>query len=113
MTNAKSHPGVESELNTKLITEGKMTSSSVPLRRAVTLALAVSGAMMCGHSWAADADQANANAEGSAELEEIIVTAEKRSENIQDVPISVIAVSAQALQDAGVKDIKDLQTLTP
>jgi iron complex outermembrane receptor protein len=113
MTNAKSHPGVESELNTKLITEGKMTSSSVPLRRAVTLALAVSGAMMCGHSWAADADQANANAEGSAELEEIIVTAEKRSENIQDVPISVIAVSAQALQDAGVKDIHDLQTLTP
>jgi iron complex outermembrane receptor protein len=88
-----------------------MTSSTVPLRRAVAIALAVSGAMTGGYAWSAD--QSGANAGGSAELEEIIVTAEKRSENIQDVPISVIAVSAQQLQDAGVKDIKDLQTLTP
>jgi iron complex outermembrane receptor protein len=90
-----------------------MTSSSLPLRRAVTLALAISGAMACGHSWAAAADEANADNGGSPELAEIIVTAEKRSENIQDVPVSVIAVSSQALQDAGVKNISDLQTLTP
>lgn len=88
-----------------------MTSSNVPLRRAVTLALAISGAMASGYAFSAD--NANANASAAPELEEIIVTAEKRSENIQDVPISVIAVSAQQLKDAGVKDIKDLQTLTP
>ena len=46
-------------------------------------------------------------------LTEIIVTAEKRQENIQDVPISVMALSGQELQDAGVKDIKNLQVLTP
>ena len=46
-------------------------------------------------------------------LTEIIVTAQKRQENIQDVPISVMAVSGQQLQDAGVKDIKNLQVLTP
>src|SRR5580704_12307032 len=90
-----------------------MTSSSVPLRRAITLALAISGAMAGGHAWSAAADEANANAGGAPELEEIIVTAEKRAENIQDVPIAVIAVSSQQLKDAGVKDIKDLQTLTP
>jgi iron complex outermembrane recepter protein len=87
-----------------------MTSSSLPLRRAVTLALAISGAMASGYAFSAD--EANAGA-SAPELEEIIVTAEKRSENLQDVPISVIAVSAQALQDAGVKSIGDLQTLTP
>ena len=46
-------------------------------------------------------------------LTEIIVTAQKRQENIQDVPISVMALSGQELQDAGVKDIKNLQVLTP
>jgi iron complex outermembrane recepter protein len=87
-----------------------MTSSSLPLRRAVTLALAISGAMASGYAFSAD----EANAGSSApELEEIIVTAEKRSENLQDVPISIIAVSSQQLKDAGVKDIKDLQALTP
>ena len=46
-------------------------------------------------------------------MAEIIVTAQKRSENIQDVPISVIALSAQQLQDSGVTDIKNLTVLTP
>jgi iron complex outermembrane receptor protein len=46
-------------------------------------------------------------------LTEIIVTAQKRLENIQDVPVSVMALSGQELQDAGVKDIKNLQVLTP
>ena len=46
-------------------------------------------------------------------LTEIIVTAQKRQENIQDVPVSVMALSGQQLQDAGVKDIKNLQVLTP
>src|SRR5580698_4941881 len=46
-------------------------------------------------------------------LTEIIVTAQKRLENIQDVPVAVMALSGQELQDAGVKDIKNLQVLTP
>ena len=44
---------------------------------------------------------------------EIIVTAQKRSQNLQDVPIVVTTVSRQLLQDTGVKDIKDLTLLTP
>jgi iron complex outermembrane receptor protein len=46
-------------------------------------------------------------------LEEIIVTAEKRSENLQDVPISVVALSAQQIKDAGITDIRNLAILTP
>ncbi|HWW20412.1 MAG TPA: TonB-dependent receptor plug domain-containing protein, partial [Steroidobacteraceae bacterium] len=119
MTDANSDNGVESlaiwrgavASKTKLTMEGSMKSSSVPLRRAVTLALAISGAMASGYAWSAG--EANANTNASPELDEVIVTAEKRSENLQDVPISVIAVSSQQLKDAGVKDIKDLQTLTP
>ncbi len=46
-------------------------------------------------------------------INEVIVTAQKREQNLQDVPIVVTAVSAQLLQDTGVKDIKDLTILTP
>src|SRR5271165_4253386 len=83
-----------------------MTNPSAPGRRLVALTLAVSCAVGSGLSRAQEA--ANPPA-----LAEIIVTAQKRSENIQNVPISVIALSAQQLQDSGVTDIKSLTVLTP
>ncbi len=49
----------------------------------------------------------------STQVEEIIVTAQKREQSLQDVPIVVSVVSGQQLQDAGVRDVKDLQVLTP
>ena len=46
-------------------------------------------------------------------IDEIVVTAQKRTQSLQDVPIVVTAVNAQHLQDAGVRDIKDLTVVTP
>ena len=46
-------------------------------------------------------------------MDEVVVTAQKRAENVQDVPIVVTAISRQLLQDTGVRDIKDLTFLTP
>jgi outer membrane receptor protein involved in Fe transport len=46
-------------------------------------------------------------------LDTLVVTAQKREEALQDVPIMVTALSQEALQDAGVRDIKDLQTMVP
>jgi iron complex outermembrane receptor protein len=54
-----------------------------------------------------------AGAADSDKLEEVVITAQKRSENIQDVPIAVTAFTAQALQDKGVVDIHGLANLTP
>ncbi|MFC6977432.1 TonB-dependent receptor plug domain-containing protein [Microbulbifer taiwanensis] len=47
------------------------------------------------------------------ELEEVVVTAQKREQNLQDVPVAVTAVSGEQLQEAVIKDIFDLQTNTP
>jgi iron complex outermembrane receptor protein len=47
------------------------------------------------------------------ELEEITVTAMRREESLQDVPISVTALSAQALTDAGISEAMDLAIQTP
>jgi len=44
---------------------------------------------------------------------EIIVTAQKREQRLQDVPVTVTVATKQVLDDAGVEDIKDLQLLTP
>lgn len=49
----------------------------------------------------------------AAQLEEIIVTAQKRSENIMDVPISIAAFSADALDKSNVTSTDDLQTVVP
>jgi iron complex outermembrane recepter protein len=46
-------------------------------------------------------------------VDEIIVTAQKREQSLQDVPIVVTSLSQQVLEDAGVRDIKDMQILTP
>ena len=46
-------------------------------------------------------------------LEEIVVTAQKREENVQSVPISISAVSSQELQNRSVTQLSDLQSATP
>jgi len=46
-------------------------------------------------------------------LEEIVVTARKRDENIYEIPVSVSAFSDAALQQAGIDNAQDLSNITP
>jgi iron complex outermembrane receptor protein len=46
-------------------------------------------------------------------VEEVIVTAQRRTEKLQDVPISITAVSGATLEKSGVQSFRDLQTLAP
>jgi outer membrane receptor protein involved in Fe transport len=54
-----------------------------------------------------------ADAASGTELTEVVVTAQKREQNLQEVPIAVIALSGQQLHDAGVSDLKNMTALTP
>lgn len=49
----------------------------------------------------------------SAGVDEIVVTAERRSQNLQDVPMSIQAFSAESLAKSGTGSNMDLQTQTP
>ena len=52
--------------------------------------------------------------EGSDDFfEEIIVTAQKRAQDIMEVPIAVSAISGSQITDAGIKDMFDLQQNVP
>ncbi|MFK7977528.1 MAG: TonB-dependent receptor [Halioglobus sp.] len=46
-------------------------------------------------------------------LEEVLVTAQKRVESLQDVPISVSAVQGQKIKDAGIPDMSALADYVP
>lgn len=45
-------------------------------------------------------------------LEEVVVTARKRSESLQDIPLSVTAFTAEALQEMGARNNYDVANLT-
>ncbi len=46
-------------------------------------------------------------------LEEIIVTAQKRVQSVQDVPISISVIGGQRLDETDIRRIRDLQTYVP
>jgi iron complex outermembrane receptor protein len=47
-----------------------------------------------------------------AAVDEVVVTARKRAENLQDVPISISAFSEDQLAKAAIRDVKDLADFT-
>ncbi len=74
-----------------------------------TVSAAVVGACAFGFAGVASAQ----DQDSPATIDDIIVTAQKREQNLQDVPIVVTTLSQETLEGAGVRDIKDLQILTP
>jgi iron complex outermembrane receptor protein len=58
-------------------------------------------------------DTAGSSADASAGIEEIVVTAQKRSENLQDVPIAITAVTSGRLAAANITSAADIGALTP
>src|SRR5882757_8638408 len=50
---------------------------------------------------------------GDQGLEEIIVTADKRSESINKVPLAITALSGNALQDQNIHSVQDLALVIP
>ncbi|NND82534.1 MAG: TonB-dependent receptor [Gammaproteobacteria bacterium] len=49
----------------------------------------------------------------SAQLEEIVVTASKRSATLQEIPIAVSVTPADVIEKAEIKDLADLQSVVP
>ena len=46
-------------------------------------------------------------------LEEVLVVAQKRTQNLQEVPVAVTAFSGEELEISGIEDIFDLSYITP
>src|SRR5579864_5350760 len=49
----------------------------------------------------------------SAGIQEVVVTARRRTENLQDVPLAVTAISADTLTQQNVTNLEDLNSFAP
>ncbi|MFN8627043.1 MAG: OmpA family protein [Candidatus Binatia bacterium] len=78
----------------------------------VGVALAV-GLVVPPAGWAQAAKAKKAEAAAPVEIEEITVTAQKREENIQEIPISVTALSGEVLARKGLTDVISLTQAVP
>ncbi len=77
-------------------------------RHAGLVTLAVSSLLALPAAWAQESAE-----EGGDKLAEIIVTAQKREQNLQDVGTSVTAFDGPALQQLGLKDVTDIAGQVP
>ncbi len=72
--------------------------------------------LMLGGPWATWAQQGpapQALAQDEFTLEEVIVTARKREESLQDVPLTVTAITGDTIAELNLKGIEDLGRFTP
>lgn len=69
-------------------------------------AMAITSSLFPLQPWAEERD-------GTLALEEIIVTANRREENLQEVPMSVTAFSSEFFQDTGLTDFSKIDQYTP
>ncbi len=64
-------------------------------------------------SFATEPAHAEAAANQSSYLEEVVVTARRREEGVQDVPIPISALSSDQLRERGITEIKNIEQITP
>jgi outer membrane receptor protein involved in Fe transport len=81
--------------------------------RLAALLLSASGAALIAHSAAVAADAATASAAGGTGVEEIVVTAQRRDETVQNVPMTVQALSGATLSRLNVTTFDDVLKFTP
>lgn len=85
------------------------TGISINTNRASLKLLPIAVAIACaGEVWAQQAGAGESRA-----LEEIVVTAQKREQRLQDVPMSLSAFTAQTITDTGMLGVQDLAQIAP
>ena len=76
-------------------------------------ALLISGILLCFFSFNAYAQDASSGAELENVLEEVIVTGTKRAVALQDIPMTISAITEKELTQSPFNDVRALGTLAP
>ncbi|WP_292118021.1 TonB-dependent receptor [Brevundimonas sp.] len=86
-------------------------------RGVLAAGVAVSALMTTAPAWAqtteASPAQQTAPRQIAPQLDEVVVTAQRREQRLQDVPVTVTAFGAEELEQARIKDVDDVATRTP
>jgi iron complex outermembrane receptor protein len=81
--------------------------------RAASLGFASLFALVAASGGAVAQDETPVGASAGEERDEIIVSARRREESLQDVPVAVSAFSGDELADIGAKDLRDIGNYVP
>ena len=73
----------------------------------------LASAAIVGLMFSAETVQAQTQQNETSVLEEIVVTARKREENLQDVPAAITALGGEALDKMGAAGLEDIVRLAP
>lgn len=84
-----------------------------PNRRDTRLIVAIASTLAAAATFATPAVRAETSAAPEVGLEEVTVTARRRAESLQDVPLSVTAFTSEAIANRGIRNIADVARLTP
>jgi len=77
-------------------------------------AAALASAGIAGSALAQEADASKADAsKKTVTLEEVVVTAQRREENLQEVPLSISAIGSDELEMRGIRNVVDLSAAVP
>jgi len=97
------------------VSHQSITRGSSRLRAALVVGTAIGGTLVAvpQASWAQDAAAQPQDAASQTSPNEIVVTAQKRAEALQDVPISIAAVTSQQLAQSGIEQVLDLPQAVP
>lgn len=96
-----------------------MITTKAAFVRALALSTSICALGAAGTAWAQDAAtqqsavDANAGAEPTLGAAEIVVTAQKRSERLQDVPLAVTAIDGDKIAEQGGINLETAQTIIP
>src|SRR3546814_17600358 len=74
---------------------------------------AKSGAILLGTTMLCTSGAALAQQSGSAKDDDIVVTASKREQNLQDVPLAITAIGTEKLNELQVKEFQDVVKFLP
>jgi len=84
------------------------------LRRSVATALFGSGVFLLSHSvLAAATADANTAADSATNMDEVVVTSQKRAERAQDVPISLAVMGGEEMEHSSMQSVTDVLSLVP
>lgn len=109
-TGLSSSVNEQGNLQVFVMSESEITMNKKPISE--KLGLFFSSIFLATSAAASEGEQQPAQARGPA-LEEVIVTAQKRAESLQDVPISIQAFSGDNLDELGIQSSEEILKMIP
>jgi iron complex outermembrane receptor protein len=99
--------------NRRVATESKYKGRGIMISSRLSVAICLLAPLTAGTAFAAAPEQEGHGTPPAASAEDIVVTARRTAERLQDVPVAVTAVTGEAIEKRNMRTLADVQQTTP